>query len=249
MKLLSKSKIIKKVITITLIILFFPFQIFPDDNSNEKQGLIQSRQSSWYLMSYSPDLREINKVITGLGLDNIDHLYSFALETKVGLPGNIYFGLMSAIPIPTFRISESVSLNRYIVYHALHTGITFDKKFSPVEKLDIYTGLLLGLTMQRVNISQSDGLDIWDFFEHKTFRNFKYTYCLSSYTLQPQVNIMYQVSNRHHLRFGMGYIIDLNGENYWKSIYSLYEFPLSDSPKTSVSGATFNIGLSTRLGK
>ena len=213
---------------------------------------IQTVDISAYSMFYTPSFADVNKLLDDFGLDSIHFSNSVAIEIRLTFGKNYFFGFVGTTPFETSRESkitlpEGDVVSRHMLYSTKHSGLTVEKRFKPFNRTNLFTGLVIGETRQMMTLSQTDGVNSWSLENATSMNNFSQTYILRNYVLQPQVNALYHIGDGGHIRLGIGYVVDFLGNTEWKASYSSQEYKLNNSPKTSLNGMTYSIGLTGRF--
>ena len=230
---------------------FIPFHLKSDEVVILTENKATSRYLSVYANFYFPNLNNTDKLINEFGFDKVGFTSNMAFEKKRSIRNSdLYYGAMLALPIfhtkkdIRFSLDNGEIADRVLEYSTIIMGLTFDKRFTLYDKLEAFTGVTCGLAYHEMNLSQILYGYSWDIQTNEKHENFSYRYILNNWYFQPRLMLLYQIIEKHHIRFEVGYIIDFLNNTEWKMRNGHLLYPIQQAPKTDINGLTFNIGWS-----
>ena len=242
----------KSVLFLIILIILSSSQLAAD--YREKKIVISNihNYTEIYETLYVPNFNVVNKLLEELSLDKLNLTSSVAIETKFSLGGNYYFGILATIPQNyrrnyQFQNETGNTINRYMEFSSYHYGISVDRRFVLPGYFQLFTGLQINETIQRMTISQTDGNNSWNPLTNPNNNNFSQNYILKAFTILPQVNLLYHVFDSCYLKAGVGYVIDFMDNSEWEALYSNKTYDFDSPNKASLNGLMFNVGISFSL--
>ncbi|MBW6515124.1 MAG: PDZ domain-containing protein [Candidatus Cloacimonetes bacterium] len=201
----------------------------------------------WIPLWYTPEVDDINKMITSLGFAEIDDKGQFLNGggAKINVGKGLFLGGMGAGYSFDRRINvPDENVIRRMRYSTGFGGITLEQRIPVTRKLITSVGSMLGWGTTRIEVSQNDGNYNWDDLStqiNDTLNNYLNLY--KSYIfLQPKAELYYRLNSWLSIRGEVGYILSYSYHNGWNVDDTGDVYEVKGSPNTSFDGLTISVG-------
>ena len=195
-------------------------------------------------MWFTPDLTDINGLMTNLGFDTLgeDGVFMSGGAGK-GNVGNGFFigGFGASAEIKRDAPDADPAFHNWMKYYLTFGGVTLDKRIPISKKLIGSLGLMMGGGSHSVELAHLAADYTWpvDF----TGSNYNITMSREFITVHPKAELMYRLLSWLAIRAEVGYVWGYAPDKGWKVTGqdgNMYD--ISGSPDTTLQGLTFSIG-------
>lgn len=195
-------------------------------------------------MWFTPDLADINSLMTTLGFDTLGEDGVF-MSGGVG-KGNVGDGLFlggfgASAEIKRDAPDADPAYHNWMKYYLTFGGVTLDKRIPFSKKFLGSLGLMVGGGSHTIDVAHIANDYSWpvDFTE----ANYNVTMTREFITVHPKAELMYRLLSWLAIRAEVGYLWGYAPDKGWKvrgQDDNMYD--ISGSPDTTLQGLTFSIG-------
>ena len=208
---------------------------------------VGSLGGGWIPMWYTPDMDDLNGLISAFGFTEIDDRGQFLNGGggKLNIGKGLFLGGMGAGYSQDRRIFDpDNNVIRRMKYSVGFGGVTLEQRIPITSKFITSFGSMLGWGSTKLEISQNDGNYDWeDLPEQLSSSVNNYLNLSKSHIfLQPKVEMYYRLNNWLSIRGEAGYILSYSYHSGWNIDDSGEFYEVKNSPNTSFDGLTLSVG-------